>query len=94
MLQVRVTTVYNIDAEHGFPTMDFGNNCPTLGSPFIQKCNYDGAMNILQHAFGTLKPAVAPISENFITFDQSKYVPFGGEMTGQAFAYIPSACVS
>jgi len=45
-----ITSDFNFDAEHCLPTLDYGEDCTTLSSPYIGDCNYDGA----GHAFNVL----------------------------------------
>ena len=44
-----------------------GNTCTFLGTPYINKCNYDGAGIALSTLLPGLKPAVTPISDNVST---------------------------
>lgn len=88
--------VKHIAAGHGFPTVDYGNDCETPRSPpFISKCNYDTAGNIFEHMYGTLKPAVSAVSAHIYKFAQKKYLsaePNELSLNNDAFAYVPDAC--
>ncbi len=42
-LEANVTTQFALHSEHCQPTLDYGNTCSVLGSPYISRCNYDGA---------------------------------------------------
>lgn len=43
---------YSIPAEHCFPTLNYGEPCSTLKSPYIGKCNFDGAYMALSTIYG------------------------------------------
>jgi poly(3-hydroxybutyrate) depolymerase len=87
-----------LDAQHAQPTLDYGNACGTLGSPYISKCDYDGAGHALQHILsaGTLKPKKAWIRQNLHKIKQSAY--FGGGnvpgLSSEAHVYVPSGCAA
>ena len=89
-----ITTVYNIPAEHCMPTNDFGASCGTLGSPYINNCNYDAVGALLQRLYGTLAPpSTGSATGSMLTFDQGKYA--GSGYTGladQGYVYVPLAC--
>ena len=36
-------------------TDSYGNSCKTLGSPFINNCNYSTAYHILQQIYGDIR---------------------------------------
>ena len=38
-----IQTDFKTPSEHSIPTTDYGNSCDYLGTPYINKCNYDGA---------------------------------------------------
>lgn len=41
-----ITTEFDIAAEHCLPTLNYGEQCSVKKSPYIGKCNYDGAGRI------------------------------------------------
>jgi hypothetical protein len=43
---------YHLKAEHCMPTLDFGEDCDTLASPYIGDCDFDGAGEALTHLYG------------------------------------------
>ena len=51
-----MTTEYNIPAQHCMPTVNtnFGEACDKKMSPYIGKCNYDGAETALETFYGDL----------------------------------------
>ena len=50
--------VYNQSGEHSQLTLDYGNDCTTLAEPYLNKCGYDAAGNLLQHIDGFLTLAL------------------------------------
>lgn len=97
---VSVTSVFHHLAEHCMPSLSYGNPCFELGSPYISKCDYDGAGQALQTLLApqTLRPATSPVSSNIIEISQKKYFPSGSGVFGvagmsdTAYAYIPTQC--
>jgi hypothetical protein len=43
LVHANVTTDYTVPSEHCQPTIDFGNDCSKLATPYLSKCNFDGA---------------------------------------------------
>lgn len=93
---VNITSEYSIDSEHCLPTLDYGSSCTSLGSPYINKCDYDGAGEALQAIYGgKLNSPVDQVSSNIVTLPQQNYVPPGKSSTGlesKAYAYVPTSC--
>jgi len=90
-----IVTDFDFVAAHTFPTVDFGNACNQAFTPYISKCNYDGAGNGLQAIYGTLKPRVTPVDSNIISFTQSTFTPGNPatlSLAATGFAYIPTNC--
>lgn len=64
----------SIEMGHAFPTLDYGNSCQTARSkPFISKCNYDGAYEILNYFHGPLENKKAFVEKNLIFYSQNKF---------------------
>jgi len=91
-----VTTTYDIDSEHCIPTMDYGNMCIMLESPYINKCNFDGAGAALQAIYmNTLNPAGNSNENNLMTLTQTDFVPSAKSSSGvapNAYVYVPTNC--
>jgi poly(3-hydroxybutyrate) depolymerase len=86
-----------VDSEHCQPTLNYGNDCTTLGAPYISKCSYDGAGVALQKLYGgNLNPRGSAVAANLLEVNQKKYMPsstFGVPGLGDtAYVYVPSAC--
>lgn len=90
-----IVTEYDLDSEHGFPTTDYGSACSHLGTPFILKCNYDAAGQILNTIYGNLSaPASAPVTGNLKQYSQTLYTTADAHMADYGFVYVPTACQS
>jgi len=94
-----IKTQYSIQSNHAQPTLDYGNACAYKGSPYISKCNYDGAGETLTWIYKTLNPRGTANRNNLVTIDQTKYIPAGYTTTSMsvgrtAYAYVPTACKS
>ena len=86
---------FNVAAEHCMPTANYGEECVTLGSPYIGKCDFDGAGKALKHIYGDLKAPTGPaIASNLYAFDQTPfYVDDHLNSLGDTgYIYIPTAC--
>jgi poly(3-hydroxybutyrate) depolymerase len=89
-LGATVQSEFTKAAGHTFPTMKYGNTCSMTQSPYIGKCDYDGAKVSLEHIYDTeLAEPVAFDKSSIFTMSQS-----GSSMASQAYAYVPKACQS
>lgn len=87
-----VTGVFTIPSEHCYPTLDFGETCSSLGSPYIGNCDYDGAGVSLAKLYGTLKPKASTfVAANLMQFDQTKFGT-GNSLNSIGYIYVPTAC--
>lgn len=87
---------YAFDAEHCLPTVSYGEACTRLSSPYIGKCNFDGAGAALQTLYGDNIASGKAVAANLIEFDQSE---FGGGKSGYSLdttglLYVPTNCQS
>uniref|UniRef100_A0A7S3P260 Uncharacterized protein n=1 Tax=Euplotes crassus TaxID=5936 RepID=A0A7S3P260_EUPCR len=86
-----VKSIFDFDAGHNMPTEDFGIECKESTTPFIGKCNMNGALSSLRYlhpqrilnTIGEMKLA------NLFSLKQTT----GKTVMGpEAYAYIPKAC--
>jgi len=91
IFSANVTTEYGVLSEHTFPTVNYGNSCPTLGEPYISNCNYDGAGKSLSVLYGQLQPRTTAVAANLMMFDQTK-IAIGNSLNTLGFIYVPTAC--
>jgi predicted esterase len=84
----------DVPAEHCLPTLDYGEECEVLASPYLGRCNVDGAGRAFATLFSDLQPRVAEANPaRLLNFDQTPY--FSGSRTSldpQGFLYVPSQC--
>jgi poly(3-hydroxybutyrate) depolymerase len=89
----RISYKRNLNAEHAMPTDSYGNDCLTLGLPYINNCGYDAAGELLNWIYGPLSPRSAPAGR-LIAFDQSEFIslPRWHGMADTGYLYVPPAC--
>jgi len=79
---------------HTWPTLDYGNPCDVLATPYMGQCNYDGAGAALTQIYGTLSPPATTLSGTIVTIPQSLFVAdtAGASLDDDAYAYVPASC--
>jgi hypothetical protein len=88
----------DIAAQHAMPTDFFGNSCSTLGTPYINNCNFDAAGELLKWIYGSnLSPKnTGALSGRFVEFSQSEFIddhnPTAHGMANSGFLYVPENC--
>jgi hypothetical protein len=88
----------DVAAQHAMPTDSFGNSCATLGSPYINNCNFDAAGELLKWIYGSnLTPRnTGALGGKFVEFDQREFVddqnPTAHGMANSGFVYVPATC--
>jgi poly(3-hydroxybutyrate) depolymerase len=95
MPQGSVRLVGSIKANHAMPTASFGNPCNTSNTPYIDRCNFDAAGELLKWIHGSLQPArTGQLGGTFVEFDQSEFLPnpmtHGLDTSG--WIYVPASC--
>ncbi len=86
----QIVTKFDLEAQHEVPTLNYGNACTKLGSPYIGLCNYDGAGAVLQTLYSVTSSGSA-VATNLYTFDQTKY--FTGKLSLDTTGYIYPNCL-
>ena len=83
--------VGDVEAVHGFPTLESGVACDEFASPYLNACQYDAAGKLLATLYGELEPAVTATGELL-------EIPQPGAddaaMLDQALLYIPASCAN
>lgn len=83
-------------AGHSWVTKAYGEACNANTSPFINKCNYDQAGEILKHIYGKMAAPAASLSGRFVEFAQAEFVPGGlvpeKGMWNVGYIYVPKTC--
>jgi len=80
----------------------YGNKCSKLGSPYINNCDYDAAVEILSYIYNSKLNSKYSndigISSNLFEFDQTSYIQSIGStasalsMDTTGYIYVPSSC--
>ena len=82
---------------HGLPTRDFGVECGTSASPYLNRCGVPAAARMLAH----LLPAGAastPAAGRLLTFDQDEFVPAlrrfwkTTSLDATGYVFVPERC--
>lgn len=80
---------------HHMPTLNAGHPCDQSAPPFIGKCQYDAAGEMLKALYGQLQPRVTTVSGTMHTIDQHD---MGGDnaqsLAQEGYLYVPSSCTS
>jgi poly(3-hydroxybutyrate) depolymerase len=89
-----IVYVNNLPFSHHFPTLNEGSDCGKSEAPFIGKCQFDAAAEMLKHIVGELAEKSSALSGKLLTFDQQK---LGGEaaesLADEGYVYVPEACL-
>lgn len=87
------------NAAHTMPTTNFGIACDRQDEPYIGKCGFDSAKNILSWIYGPLRPASSGKAKGrFSEFDQHAYLPAGSAspwktgLDNTGWLYVPNSC--
>ena len=87
--------VGNVKANHAMPTLSFGNPCSSSETPYIDRCRFDAAGQLMDWIYGPLQPArPGPLQGTFIEFDQSEFLasPTAHGLDNTGWLYVPQAC--
>ena len=84
-----------VRAGHAMPTVGFGSSCNSSEFPYINRCNYDAAGQILKWIYGRLAPKrIGPLQGEFVSFDQSEFLanPTAHGLDQSGWVFVPKAC--
>ena len=93
----QITTNFNTQAGHSFPTTNYGNPCGTTQSPYITNCGFDGAGATLQAIYGTLQSPVTPFRAALKRMSLDQFLPSGTSassisLDSNFYYYEPASC--
>ncbi len=89
----RVVLIDDIDAAHGWPTLDQGGACLEMSDDFINACDFDAAGSLMNHLYDNLNPrATALPKEDLAGIDLSGYFESGSGVADAGFIYVPERC--
>ena len=89
--QESITYVGDVEAAHGFPTLETGVSCNEMESPYLNACNYDAAGNLLAALHGELEPRAAATGE---LKEISQPGADDATMLDNALLYVPQSCAN
>lgn len=92
MPKANINVVFDFEAEHTWPSLDYGVDCLSLQSPYIGNCNYDGSGTVLNSLYSNLDDPVDYNIKNLFTFDQTKFFSGNISVDDIGFVYIPTGC--
>jgi poly(3-hydroxybutyrate) depolymerase len=86
----QIKYVNDMEAEHHFPTKDQGSDCTTSASPFLGRCDYDAAGELLGHLYPGL---TKPQSEASVDLTETA-LPGAGDagLSETAWLFVPPEC--
>jgi hypothetical protein len=85
--------VDDIEAAHGWPTIEAGGGCLELGGDFINACNFDTAGALLNFLYDDLGPRNADLHDGAaMSINLSGYFETGSGVADTGYVYVPNAC--
>ncbi|MCC6596159.1 MAG: hypothetical protein IT477_06610 [Rhodanobacteraceae bacterium] len=91
--QARVHEDLARDFSHTFPTATAGGACDASAPPYVGRCGFDAAQEILQALYGKPRHAVAPAATGELRrFDQNAYDGKQALLAASGYVYVPRAC--
>lgn len=88
-----ISSEFDWAAEHCLPTLDYGEPCTVSKSPYIGKCDYDGAGLALAKLYGDSLVAGTAVASHLTAFDQTPFISGQGTSLGsEGYVYVPAAC--
>jgi poly(3-hydroxybutyrate) depolymerase len=89
----RIVLVDDVEAVHGWPTLDAGSECLSMGGDFINACGFDTAGNLLSHLYEDLvPPATDLIAGDLKSVNFSKFVESGRGLSDSGYLFVPESC--
>lgn len=91
----QIRFVDDVEAAHGWPTLDAGEECLQQGGDYINACDFDAAGELLEHLYGDLSPPSAGAAEGeLVAVDMSPYFKSGSGVAKTGYAYVPHTCTA
>lgn len=88
----QISVESSLESAHGFPTLSSGIPCQFAYLPWILKCNFDLAGEILKSAYGNLQPRSATHPQALIRFSQQEFGDDKTPLFKEGWVYVPPAC--
>ncbi|MBU2978840.1 PHB depolymerase family esterase [Alteromonas sp. C1M14] len=78
---------------HLFPTLNHGGQCMVSEAPFIGRCDYDAAGDMLSFLLDDIKPASTKTSGRVISYSQKSLAGSDAKtLADTGYAYVPKQC--
>jgi hypothetical protein len=101
MSAANIKADYSLAMGHAQPTMDYGNACTATAAPYMNRCSYNGAFEMLNWIYGgnLQRPSTStPLLGDFYEFDQREFFyispPLLSSMDNSGYVYVPSRCIN
>jgi poly(3-hydroxybutyrate) depolymerase len=89
----RIVLVDDVEAVHGWPTLDAGSECLSMSGDFINACGFDTAGNLLSHLYEDLvPPATDSVAGNLKPVNFSELVESGRGLSDTGYLFVPESC--
>lgn len=83
----------DLSSAHGFPTVDYGVDCGQAQAPYLMKCNYDTAGEILKQMYpGTALSKKPMDAGSLYVVDQTEFADENALLAQTGWLYVPVAC--
>lgn len=89
--KTQIHTEYTIQGEHCLPTQSYGEPCNILSSPYLGKCNYDGAAKALHILYDNNITIIPYTNNRLFQFNQRLYTK-DPTIDDIGYIYIPEEC--
>lgn len=89
-----IRTEHGVASAHGIPTLNNGNPCDMTAAPWIIKCNYDAAGELLKTIYGTLQSRGTAVPDHLIQFTQSDFGDASTPLYSYGWVYVPADCAA
>lgn len=81
---------------HNLPVADTGDDCHESKAPFLGRCGFDAAGEILRRLYGEAPAAAGEATGELRSFDQKALngEPGDAQLADTGYVYLPSACLA
>jgi hypothetical protein len=91
--EAQIKTETSVQSAHGFPTLNYGQGCGSMGSPYINNCNFDAAGELFKQIYNTSALASQKaVASSLHVFDQSEFANSDTMLDRSGWVYIPEKC--
>ena len=85
--------VNDVEAAHGWPTLDAGSACLQQGGDYINACGFDTAGEFLEFLYDDLGPRSADTEiGELLEINMTPYFASGSGVAEMGYAFVPQSC--